>query len=223
MIKNIAALGGIACFALAACTTTDPYTGEQKTSSAAKGAFLGALAGAAAGALTNTAEGEQARKNALIGAGIGALAGGAAGSYMDRQEAQLREQLAGSGVSVTRVGNDIILNMPGNITFATDSADLNAGFYKTLNSVSLVLQEFDQSILDVAGHTDNRGSDEYNQQLSYKRAQSVANYLTAQQVSPQRIAVYGFGEARPLQPNDTAQGMAANRRVELQISPLTNS
>src|SRR5215510_6372177 len=121
---------------LTGCMTTDPYTGEQKVSKTAKGAGIGALAGAAVGALTG-GDGKAHRKNALIGAGVGALAGGAVGNYMDRQEAKLRSQLQGTGVSVVRNGDNITLNMPGNITFRTDSADLNSSFYDVLNSVSL--------------------------------------------------------------------------------------
>lgn len=215
---SIAILG--AFFALAACTT-DPYTGERQTSQTAKGAGIGALAGAAIGALTNTSSGKQAARNAAIGAGIGALAGGSVGFYMDQQEKKLRQRLAGTGVSVTRVGDNIILNMPGNITFATNSSDINGAFYETLNSVAIVLNEFDKSLVDVMGHTDSTGSDSYNMELSQRRANSVAQYLIAQRVMPQRLIVQGFGESRPIASNDTGAGREQNRRVEIQISPLT--
>jgi len=218
-MKRILIAGVASAFALAACTTTDPYTGEQKASNKAKGAGVGALVGAAAGALTNTSSGKQAGKNAAIGAAAGALIGGGVGAYMDRQEAQLREKLAGSGVSVTRVGDNIVLNMPGNVTFATDSADVKADFYPVLNSVAVVLEEYDQTAVEVAGHTDSRGSDAYNQQLSQRRAQSVANYLVSQKILADRFRVYGFGESRPIAPNDSELGMQQNRRVEIQIAP----
>ena len=217
-MKKIAILAA-SSLALAACTTTDPYTGEQQTSNKARGAVLGGLLGGAAGALTNTSSGEQAAKNAAIGAAAGALLGGGVGAYMDRQEAQLREQLAGTGVSVTRVGDNIVLNMPGNITFATDSSDINSNFYHVLNSVAVVLDEYDQTAVQVAGHTDSRGSEQYNQQLSQRRATSVANYLISQGVIANRFEIYGFGESRPIAPNDTVEGMGANRRVEIQIAP----
>src|SRR6478752_2624691 len=151
------------------CTTTDAYTGEKKVNNASKGAGIGALAGAAIGALTGDNSKER-RERALIGAGVGALTGAGVGAYMDKQEAKLRAQLQGTGVSVTRNGNDLILNMPGNITFKTASADLNANFYKVLDSVGLVLKEFDKTLIDVEGHTDSDGSDSYNQQLSLNRA-----------------------------------------------------
>ncbi|MEL7028571.1 MAG: OmpA family protein [Pseudomonadota bacterium] len=218
-MKRIMIAGVAASFALAACTTTDPYTGEQKASNKAKGAGIGALIGAAGGALTNTSSGKQAGKNAAIGAAAGALIGGGVGAYMDNQEAKLRQQLDGTGVSVTRVGDNIVLNMPGNVTFATDSSDINADFYPVLNSVALVLEEYDQTAVEVAGHTDSRGSDSYNQQLSQRRAQSVANYLVNQKILADRFRVYGFGESRPVAPNDSDAGMAQNRRVEIQIAP----
>ncbi|TNE41477.1 MAG: OmpA family protein [Alphaproteobacteria bacterium] len=206
---------------MAACTTLDPYTGEQKTSNATKGAIGGALAGAVLGALTNTSDGKQAAKNAMIGAGIGALAGGAIGNYMDQQEMLLRQELEGTGVSVTRVGDSIMLNMPGNITFATDSSDINASFYRVLNSVGIVLNKFDRTYVDVMGHTDSTGSDSYNQSLSERRASSVAQYLISQKVMPQRLIVQGYGEMRPIASNETAAGRQQNRRVEVQISPFT--
>jgi len=210
-----------AALALGACTT-DPYTGQPKLSNTAAGAGIGAAAGAAIGALTNTSHGNQAAKNALIGAGIGALAGGGVGYYMDQQEKQLREQLRGTGVSVTRVGDNIILNMPGNITFATNSSDINAGFYSTLNSVALVLKKYEKTVVEVTGHTDSVGSDEYNMGLSQRRANSVASYLISQGLMPARFVVQGMGKTQPIAPNNTEQGRQANRRVEIKLSPLTS-
>lgn len=202
------------------CYTNDAYTGDRKVSNTAKGAGIGAAIGAVAGILSGP-DARAHRKNALIAAGVGALAGGAVGQYMDRQEAKLRSQLQGSGVSVTRNGDTITLNMPGNITFKTDSADLNASFYNVLNSVSLVLKEYDKTILEVAGHTDNTGSAQYNQGLSERRAQSVAQYLESHGVNSQRVATVGAGETHPIASNDTAAGRQANRRVELSLEPLT--
>ena len=206
-----------ATMALAACTTTDPYTGEQKVSNTAGGAALGALAGAGVGLLA----GGDDRRNALIGAGIGALAGGAVGSVMDRNEAELRAQLQGTGVSVTRVGDRIVLNMPSDITFATDQDSVKSQFYPVLNSVALVLKKFNQTIVDVYGHTDSTGDDTYNYNLSQRRALSVANYLSSQGVDSRRFAVTGFGETRPIADNSSPAGRAQNRRVEIQLSPLT--
>lgn len=213
--KTIAALLVTAAFA-AGCTT-DPYTGQQKISNTAGGAALGAAAGAGLGLLA----GGDDRKNALIGAGIGALAGGGIGLYMDRQEAELRAQLQGTGVSVTRNGDQIILNMPSNITFDTDQDAVKPQFYSTLNSVSLVLKKFNQTLVDVYGHTDSTGSDSYNQALSQRRAQSVASYLTSQGVDSRRFYATGLGETRPIADNGTESGRALNRRVEIQLSPIT--
>ncbi len=199
--------------ALSGCATVDPYTGEQKTSNAVKGSAIGALSGAAIGAIAGKGKG------ALIGAAAGAAAGGGIGYYMDRQETALRQRLEGTGVQIQRNGDNLKLIMPGNITFASNSPDIHAGFYETLNSVTLVLKEFDSSSLDVIGYTDSTGSFEHNQTLSERRAASVANYLTSQGISRSRIADRGMGERYPVASNDSPQGRAANRRVELDIRP----
>jgi outer membrane protein OmpA-like peptidoglycan-associated protein len=205
---------------LAACAT-DPYTGEQKASNTAIGAGTGALLGTAAGALIGTTTKAKTGTSMLVGAGLGAIAGGGVGLYMDNQEAKLRQRLEGTGVSVSRVGDNIVLNMPSNITFDTDRAEVKPGFYDTLNSVALVLQEFDKTRVEVDGHTDSTGSNEYNDDLSQRRAASVAQYLTSQQLNPRRFAVEGLGESQPIASNATASGKAQNRRVEIQIVPLT--
>jgi outer membrane protein OmpA-like peptidoglycan-associated protein len=157
----------------------------------------------------------------LIGAGVGGLAGGSVGYYMDQQEAKLRQKLQGSGVSVTRQGDNIILNMPGNITFQTNSSDINANFYDVLSSVVLVVKEYDKTLIDIAGHTDSTGSDAINQPLSERRAASVGNYLTTQGIDARRIVTQGFGKSRPIASNDTPEGRSQNRRVEIQLTPLT--
>ena len=202
-----------------ACTTY-PYTGQRKMSKTGWGSIIGAASGAAVGAATGR-DSESRRKRALIGAGVGALAGGAAGVYMDKQEAKLRQQLQNTGVSVTREGDRIYLNMPGNITFKTDSSDINAGFYDVLNSVALVLKEYNKTIINITGHTDSVGADSYNKALSEKRAASVGRYLTSQGVDPMRVATQGMGESMPIASNDTPEGRQANRRVELELAPLT--
>lgn len=218
MLKPIVA-AAVTAYVLAACTTVNPYTREQQTSKAVKGAGIGAAVGAVAGLLT---KGDKL-ENALIGAGVGALAGGGVGYYMDVQEAKLRQQLEGTGVSVTRIGDNITLNMPANITFAVDQAELNAGFYDVLSSVALVLDEFDQTVIEVAGHTDSTGSEEYNQRLSERRAASVAAFLRTRGILPDRIIEVGMGELRPIASNDTEAGRQQNRRVELTLVPLTLS
>ncbi len=203
-------------FLMEGCTT-DPFTGEQKMSKTAWGSIIGAAGGAAVGAAVS----KDKRKGALIGAGIGGLTGAGVGYYMDQQEAKLRQKLQGTGVSVTRQGDNIILNMPGNITFQTNSADINANFYNVLNSVVLVLNEFNKTLIDVYGHTDSTGSDAINQPLSERRASSVGQYLISQGIDSRRVATQGFGKTRPIASNDTPEGRSQNRRVELMLVPLT--
>ncbi len=202
------------------CMTTDPYTGEQEVNKTTKGAAIGAGVGVAIGLLTGDSSAER-KKRALILGGAGGLAGGAVGNYMDRQEAKLRAQLQGTGVSVTRNGNNIILNMPGNVTFQTNSADINAAFYPVLNSVGIVLKEFDKTIVDVAGHADSTGPDDKNMELSQRRAGSVSSYLAAQGINTQRLVTTGYGETRPIASNDTVEGRQQNRRVEITLVPVT--
>ena len=140
---------------------------------------------------------------------------------MDQQEAKLRAELEGTGVSVTRIGDNITLNMPGNITFATDSSDLSPAFFDVLNSVGKVLQEYNKTVIEVAGHTDSTGSDAYNQSLSERRAASVASYLRGRGVLGDRLITVGMGESRPIADNSTPAGRQANRRVEITMVPLT--
>ena len=217
---RITAAVSLAAFLVTACTTLDPYTREEKTSNAAKGAAIGAAAGAAVGLITGDDSAER-KKRALILAGVGALAGGGIGYYMDQQEMKLRQQLEGTGVSVTRIGDNITLNMPGNVTFAFNSGDINSQFYPILDSVALVLDEYDQTFVEVAGHTDSVGTAEYNQQLSERRATSVADYLMSRKVDRQRLITVGGGENYPIASNSTEAGKAQNRRVELTIVPVT--
>ena len=214
-----AAVIGLA-FTVSACTALDPYTREERPARAQRQAVIGAAAGAVAGLITGDSSMER-KKRALVGAGLGAIAGAGAGAYMDRQQARLGAELDRTGVSVTRIGDNITLNMPGNVTFATDSADLNAGFFEVLNSVATVLNEFKQTVIEVAGHTDSTGSDTYNQELSERRASAVAAYLRTRNVLPDRITTVGVGESRPVATNDTEAGRQLNRRVELTLVPLT--
>ncbi len=216
MLPAIAAL----TIAVAGCETLDAYTGESKTSSATKGALIGAAAGAAVGLMSGD-DAVERRQHAMIGAGIGALAGGSVGYYMDQQEKKLREQLQGSGVSVTRDGDNITLNMPGNVTFASNSYDLRPGFFDVLNSVGIVLTEFDKTVVEVAGHTDSTGPDEYNLTLSQRRATTVGEYLYTQGIMDQRIITVGMGEHHPVADNATSEGRQLNRRVEITLVPLT--
>jgi outer membrane protein OmpA-like peptidoglycan-associated protein len=210
----------VATVFVSGCKTLDAYTREEQTSQTTKGALIGAGIGAVVGLITGD-DALERRQHALIGAGLGALAGGAVGAYQDRQEAALRAELEGTGVSVHRDGDNITLNMPGNVTFATDSSDLSPAFFDVLNSVGKVLGEFEQTVVEVAGHTDSTGSDAYNQGLSERRAGSVANYLQGQGVINERVITVGMGEARPVADNSSAMGRQANRRVEITMVPLT--
>ncbi|HSM32432.1 MAG TPA: OmpA family protein [Woeseiaceae bacterium] len=219
--KTVLVIAGIAAV-LAGCETLDPYTGESQTSKATKGALIGAAAGVVAGLMSGD-DAVERRQHALIGAGVGALAGGAVGNYMDKQEAKLRAELQGTGVSVTRIGDNITLNMPGNVTFDTDSAGLRPQFFGVLNSVGKVLTEYDKTVIEVAGHTDSTGSDSYNMQLSQRRANTVGEYLYTQGIMDQRIISVGMGEHHPIADNSTPEGRQINRRVEITLVPITAS
>ena len=214
-----AALVIAASLSIGCQTTSDPYTGERKTTSTTLGALIGAGAGAAIGMISGH-DAKQRRQRALVGAGVGALAGGAVGNYQDRQENELRALMRDSGVTVTRKGEDIVLNMPGNVTFRTGSADLNAQFFKVLDGVAQVAKKYDKTIIEIAGHTDNVGGADFNRQLSQRRASAVAQYIMCKGVSEQRVITAAGGEDHPIASNSTDQGRAANRRVEVTLAPL---
>ncbi|WP_395536306.1 MULTISPECIES: OmpA family lipoprotein [Oceanimonas] len=206
-----------AALALSACTT-NPYTGERQTSNAAIGSGIGALAGAVIGGAS--ASSSDRKKGILIGAASGAALGGGVGYYMDVQEAKLRDRMQGTGVSVTRNGDQIILNMPSNVTFAVDSAELSPSFYNTLSGVAMVLKEYDKTWVNVVGHTDNTGSASYNQSLSERRAATVGQFLISQGAAANRFNIRGAGLNQPIASNATEQGRAQNRRVEITLSPM---
>ncbi len=217
--KFILALTVMSIF-VSGCTTLDAYTRDEKMSSATKGALIGAAAGVAVGLISGD-DAVERRQHAMILAGVGALAGGAIGHYQDKQEAALRAELEGTGVSVVRQGDNITLNMPGSVTFATDSSDLSPAFYDVLTSVGKVLEEFEQTVVEVAGHTDSTGSESYNQGLSERRANSVSAYLSAQGLIDQRLITLGMGELRPIADNSSSSGRQSNRRVEITMVPVT--
>lgn len=219
--KLLGSLGLAGLLALGACTTTDPYTGQVVRDNTRTGVLAGAAGGALLGYLTNTNKGEEGRTNALIGAGVGALAGAAVGNYMDRQQAELRRELAGSGVDVERRGDDIVLNMPSDVTFAVDQSDVQARFYGPLDQIAETLNQYPQTVIDVVGHADSTGADDYNQALSERRAASVASYLVHRGVLRDRLFVAGRGESQPIASNATEEGRAQNRRVEVVVSPFT--
>jgi len=217
-VKKTILAFAVATVGLGGCMTYDPYTGEEKTSSATKGSIIGAIGGAAVGAATSSSS--DRGKGALIGAASGAAIGGGIGYYMDKQEAELRRKLEGTGVRVVRNGDQIELVMPGNITFDLNQASIKPSFSGTLESVGLVLKEYDKTIIQIEGHTDSSGSDSYNQLLSEKRAASVRDFLLNQGIEPNRTRAVGYGERYPVASNDTAAGREQNRRVELTLVPM---
>lgn len=218
-IKLSAATLGIISL-LGACTTIDKTTGERVRNNSATGAIIGAVVGAAGGYASND-KSSAARKNAVIAAGVGAVAGATIGEYMDKQQAELRKKLEGTGVDVVRNGNEITLNMPGDITFDYNKDTLQPQFYSVLNDVAKVLIDYPSTYIDVVGHADAIGSDAYNLDLSRRRANTAANYIGAQGVNSVRLYVNGMGEAQPIASNDTEDGRAKNRRVEIKLRPVT--
>jgi outer membrane protein OmpA-like peptidoglycan-associated protein len=216
-ILAAAALGALVT--TSACTT-DPETGERRISKTALGGIGGALGGYLLGDLVG---GRRDRTEKILGAGIGGLAGAGIGAYMDKQERELRARTAGTDVQVTREGDNLVLNIPSGITFAYDSADVQPQFQRTLDQVASTLSQYNQTYIDVYGHTDSTGSDGYNQTLSERRATAVADYLSSRGVQTARIGTRGYGETQPIASNDTDQGRAANRRVEVKIVPITQN
>lgn len=224
---KIALAAALSSAILAGCATTaggSAYgsagtTDQDGMSRTKKGALIGAAVGAVAGLLSGD-DATERRQRALVGAGVGGLAGGAIGNYQDRQERALREKMAGTGVEVVRNGDNITLNMPENITFGFDRSDLQPQFFPILNDVAATLQEYNQTIVEVAGHTDSKGTDAYNQALSERRAASVGNYLMSKGLMRDRFILVGAGETRPVASNDTEAGRAQNRRVEITLVPL---
>lgn len=216
---------GVATMALliSACTTTDPKTGLVVRDNTKTNAIIGAVVGAGVGYATNTNDASQGRKNAIIGAGIGAITGAAVGQYMDKQQAALREKLSNTGVGVTRVGDTIVLNMPSDVTFPSNGDAIDAKFYPVLNDVADVLSKYPSTYVDVTGHADSTGGDAFNQSLSERRANSMAAYLEAHSVVSQRLLVAGAGETKPVASNDTVDGRAKNRRVEIVLRPVTQN
>ncbi len=217
--KFLAAAALAALVTTSACTT-DPETGERRISKTAIGGIGGALGGYLLGDLVG---GRRDRTEKILGAGIGGLAGAGIGAYMDKQESDLRARTAGTDVQVTREGDNLVLNIPSGITFAYDSADVQPQFKRTLDQVADTLAQYNQTYIDVYGHTDSTGSDAYNQTLSERRATSVADYLAGRGVQAARIGTRGFGESQPIASNDTDAGRAANRRVEVKIVPISQS
>jgi outer membrane protein OmpA-like peptidoglycan-associated protein len=207
----------VATLPLSACVT-DPETGNRTISKAAIGGIGGALGGYLLGDLVG---GRRDRTEKILGAGIGAVAGAGVGYYMDEQERKLRQQTAGTGINVIRDGDNLVLDMPSEITFGVDSANIDVGFRNTLDQVASTLTQYEKTYVDVLGHTDSTGSDAYNQALSERRASAVADYLSTRGVQSARLAARGYGESQPKASNLDEAGRAANRRVEIRLVPVT--
>jgi outer membrane protein OmpA-like peptidoglycan-associated protein len=214
-------LAAAGAMVLGACTTTDPYRSGPVRNNTGTGVLAGALLGAGLGYLTNTSNSEQGRRNALIGAGIGALGGAAVGNYMDRQQRALEAELSGTGVGVARQGDNLVLRMPSDVTFAVNQSNIEPRFDAVLRDVAAVLEEYDRSLVDIVGHTDSSGGDAINQPLSERRAISVADALIRNGVQRERLFVAGQSSRVPVASNATPEGRAQNRRVEILLSPLT--
>ncbi|TGX52682.1 OmpA family protein [Sphingomonas gei] len=208
----------LAASTLTTACVTDPVTGERRVSRAAIGAGAGVVGGYLLGDLVG---GRNDRTEKIIGAGIGGLAGAGIGAYMDRQEQELRRRTAGTDIRVIRQGDDLVLNMPSNVTFATNESSIQPQFRATLDQVADVLRQYNQTYIDVYGHTDSTGSDSYNLALSERRATSVADYLSGRGVQSARLGTRGFGETQPVASNASEEGKAANRRVEIKLVPIT--
>lgn len=216
---RISAAAAMATLLLTAACVTDPDTGQRHLSRGGTGALVGAGSGALLGAIIG---GRNNRTETLVGAGIGAIAGGAIGSYMDQQERKLREQTAGTGVEVERQGDDIVLRMPDNVTFDFNSTVLRPEFRPSLQNVAETLKAYPSTFVDVLGHTDSIGSAAVNQRISEERARTVGGSLISMGVQSARIATHGYGYSMPLASNDTEEGRAQNRRVEIRLSPLSH-
>ena len=183
----------------------------------------GAAIGAVVGALLGKATGDNDKSRYAWGAAVGAIAGGAIGNYMDKQEEELRSELSDTGVQVVREGDNLRLIMPGDITFATDSSSISPNFNPVLQDVAKVVNNYEKTVLMIKGHTDDTGSEQYNQSLSERRAGAVKNLLINYSVNPTRITTVGMGEYSPKVPNNSAANRSMNRRVEMEIQPLTQS
>ncbi len=208
---------------LAGCAS---YTGQTNDPNdpnrTGRGALIGAGIGTAVGLLAGTSA-KNRREKAMLGAGIGALAGAGIGAYQDRQEAELRRQTQGTGVQVQRDGDVIKLNLPDGVTFDFNKTDVKPQFYPALNNIAHTISQYNQTIVEINGHTDNVGTVAVNQRISEQRAQSVASYLSAQGVQPVRMETHGYNFQYPIADNNTDAGRAANRRVEIRLVPLTGN
>lgn len=209
-MKNALLLAGATSLALVGCSDTTPQMGDKAKAGAAAGALVGLISG-----ITTDDDSNGKIKRAVVGAAIGGLIG----NELDKQEAELRDELGGSGALITNTGNELIVTLPEAITFDTDSTFVRPSLQNSLVQLAQNLNRYPNSGVDVIGHTDNVGDASYNQNLSARRADAVSAILTSAGVDFSRIRSYGRGETQPIATNNTIQGRAMNRRVEIVITP----
>ena len=214
-MKKPAILAAASLIALTACGPAYQQGGDRQNQGT--GAAAGALIGAVIGGTRES--GSDRLRNAAVGAAIGAGAGALIGSSLDAQARELEQDFDNGSIDVINTGSELIVRMPEAILFATDSAQLNSALRSDLFVLSDSLNKYPQSIVTVTGHTDNTGTAAYNQNLSERRAVSVATVLRSGGVAPSRIRTQGAGESQPIATNQTAAGRAQNRRVDITITP----
>ena len=222
VLTKSAIAAAVAATMLAGCAT---YTGQTNDPNDPNRTRNGALIGASIGAVAGLLSGKDAterRQRAMVGAGIGGLAGAGIGAYQDRQEAELRRQTAGTGVDVQRDGDVIKLNLPDGVTFDFNKTEVKPQFYPELNNIASTIKEYNQTIVEINGHTDNVGSLAANQKVSEGRAQAVGNYLAGQGVQSVRMEMHGYNYQYPVADNTSEAGRAKNRRVEIRLIPVNN-
>lgn len=213
MLKKSVIAASVVALLSTGCASNGEMSNQQK------GAIIGAVAGAVLGKSTSNHK----DKRAVIGAVLGGIAGATVGDYMDKQEQELKKEVAGTGVEVSRNGDEITLSFPDKITFALNSSAIKPQLHTVLDDVANVMSKYDQTLIMIEGHTDSSGSEQYNQQLSEKRALSVYSYFEQQGLDSRRMIPSGFGEMRPIASNETAAGRAENRRVEIRMEPVVKS
>jgi len=192
-------------------------------SNTGQGGLYGAGGGAAAGAIIGQIAGRDSESTligAAIGAAVGGLAGAGAGKMMDNQERDMRAALANSeAAAIKREGNLLAISLKGDLTFDTNSATVRPGLYSEIDRIANVLYQYPQTVVRVEGHTDSRGSEEYNLNLSQRRADAVKNLLSQRGLAANRVETVAFGESRPVATNETEAGRQRNHRVEIKIAP----
>jgi len=221
-MKRMILWSAVLTLALTGCASSPNDPNRKTKENAAIGATLGAIAGAVIGHQQDHSGG--ALRGALIGAAAGGALGAGVGVYMDKQQAAFDQELASekqaNQIEVERLKNENLkITMNSEVSFDYNSAELQPAFRRTLDKVADILNRYTRSTVRITGHTDSRGSAEYNQRLSEQRAKAVAWYLADAGVDSRRVITEGRGEAQPRASNETEAGQQLNRRVEMLIIP----